>query len=191
TPEGQMLTNIRGVFAEYERAKILERTARGRRARAQAGHAPYGRTTYGYRYVKHTVTSDYHDPATNQCCACHKPSDKGACYVIHPEEAAVVQRIFRLYAEGGYSLIELAALLTKESVPTPTGRWRTLPVKVWHPASLGAMLRNETYLGTMYEGKTQRVAGERNPDRKTRYRQVPKAAGIARAAPPLTSPAPL
>src|SRR5262249_11970089 len=93
TPEGQMLTNIRGVFAEYERAKILERTARGRRARAQAGHAPYGRTTYGYRYVKHTVTSDYHDPATNQCCACHKPSDKGACYVMHPEEAAVVQRI--------------------------------------------------------------------------------------------------
>ena len=32
TPEAQLLSNVRGIIAEFERAKILERTARGRRA---------------------------------------------------------------------------------------------------------------------------------------------------------------
>src|SRR5215471_19996484 len=31
TPETQLLSNVRGIMAEYERAKLLERTARGRR----------------------------------------------------------------------------------------------------------------------------------------------------------------
>lgn len=43
TPEVQLLTNVRGVIAEYERSKILERTERGRRGRAQAGRPPGGR----------------------------------------------------------------------------------------------------------------------------------------------------
>src|SRR5215470_3036931 len=77
TPEAQLLTNVRGIIAEYERAKILERTARGRRGRAQAGHVPYGRRTYGYRYIKH--------------------AGKGAHYEIDLDEATVVKRIFRLY----------------------------------------------------------------------------------------------
>jgi len=48
TPEAQLLSNVRGIIAEYERAKVLERTARGRRGRAQDGHVPYGRRTLGY-----------------------------------------------------------------------------------------------------------------------------------------------
>src|SRR5262249_40627585 len=66
TPEAQLLSNVRGIIAEYERAKILERTARGRRGRAKAGHVPYGRRTLGYLYVKH--------------------ADKGAHYEVHQEE---------------------------------------------------------------------------------------------------------
>jgi site-specific DNA recombinase len=34
TPETQLLAHVRGIIAEYERAKILERTARGRLGRA-------------------------------------------------------------------------------------------------------------------------------------------------------------
>src|SRR6266567_4999279 len=81
TPEAQLLANVRGIIGEYERAKILERTARGRRGRAQAGHVTYGGRTLGYVYVKH--------------------ADKGAHYEVHPEEAALVRRIFRLCVEGG------------------------------------------------------------------------------------------
>src|SRR5262245_11291533 len=61
TPEGQAFSNMRGVFAEYERAKILERTARGRRGRAQAGHVPPGRRTLGYLYVKHAVQGAHYE----------------------------------------------------------------------------------------------------------------------------------
>ena len=61
TPEAQLLNNVRGVIAEYERLKILERTARGRRGRAQDGHVPYGRRTLGYVYVKHADKGEYYD----------------------------------------------------------------------------------------------------------------------------------
>ena len=48
TPEDQLLLQVQSVIAEYERAKILERTRRGRLHAARAGristlsHAPYG-----------------------------------------------------------------------------------------------------------------------------------------------------
>ncbi len=37
SPEGRMFFAIRGAVAEYEKAKILERTARGRREKARQG----------------------------------------------------------------------------------------------------------------------------------------------------------
>ena len=52
TPEDELLVQVQGVIAEYERAKIMERTRRGRRHAARLGslsalaHAPYG-----YRYI--------------------------------------------------------------------------------------------------------------------------------------------
>jgi site-specific DNA recombinase len=52
TPEDELLLQVQGVIAEYERAKIMERVRRGRRHAARLGslsalaHAPYG-----YRYL--------------------------------------------------------------------------------------------------------------------------------------------
>jgi site-specific DNA recombinase len=48
TPEDELLLQVQGLVAEYERAKILERRRRGKRHAAQAGSvsvlsaAPYG-----------------------------------------------------------------------------------------------------------------------------------------------------
>ena len=53
TAEDQLLVQLQGMIAEYERAQIAERSRRGKRHRAQLGSinvlcgAPYG-----YRYVK-------------------------------------------------------------------------------------------------------------------------------------------
>jgi site-specific DNA recombinase len=165
TPETTLLSNVRGIIAEYERAKILERTARGRRGRAQAGHVPGGRRTFGYTYVKH--------------------AGKGAHYEVAPEEAALVERIFRLYAEGGHSLHTLAGLLTSEGVPTSKDRFRTLGVRVWHPSTLASMLRNTAYIGTLYDGKTQRTAGKSDPDKKTRHLHVPRDEWVPIPVPPI------
>jgi site-specific DNA recombinase len=169
TPEAQLLSNVRGIIAEYERARILERTARGRRGRAKAGHVPGGQYTLGYVYVKHPV--------------------KGAAYEVDPGEAALVQRIFRLYVQEGLSQEAIATQLTWENVPTPADRRpglrRTLPVRMWHQSTVARILHNATYVGTLHYGKMRRVPGRQNPDKKTRWEVAPQTDWIAIPVPPL------
>src|SRR6266536_4626618 len=53
TPEEQLLVQVQGMIAEYERAQIAERTRRGKRHRAQSGCGNVlSAAPYGYRYVK-------------------------------------------------------------------------------------------------------------------------------------------
>jgi site-specific DNA recombinase len=78
TPEEQLLVQLQGMIAEYERAQIAERTRRGKRYRAQGGlvnvlcGAPYG-----YRYVK-------------------KSENSTAFYEVIEEQASVVCQVYRL-----------------------------------------------------------------------------------------------
>src|SRR5947207_5204705 len=52
TPEDQLLLQVQGMIAEYERAKILERSRRGKRHAAQVGRVSVlSCAPYGYRYV--------------------------------------------------------------------------------------------------------------------------------------------
>ena len=52
SPEDQLLVQVQGVVAEYERAKILERTRRGRLHAAHCGRVNVlVRAAYGYRYI--------------------------------------------------------------------------------------------------------------------------------------------
>jgi site-specific DNA recombinase len=52
SPEGTLLLQMQGMFAEYERAKILERSRRGRRHAARQGRVSVlGHAPYGYRYL--------------------------------------------------------------------------------------------------------------------------------------------
>lgn len=170
SPEGQLLTHVKGVIAEYERARIRERTSRGRRGRAQAGHVPQGRQTLGYRYISHG-------------------KGKGAHYEIDETEAALVRRIFDLYVHHGYALTALARLLTLEGVPLPAEHARKLSARVWHRSTIYKILCNETYLGVIYDNKTQRIPGEKNPDHNTRRRRVPREEWIAVKVPSLIEPA--
>src|SRR5262249_47122418 len=110
-------------------------------------------------------------------------------YEVHPEEAAVGQRLFRLYVEGGQSLYALAALLTAEGGSTPKDRKHSLPARVWHESAIANILRNTAYLGPLYDNKTQNLPGKRNPDKKTRHRRVPQEEWIAVAVPPIIDPA--
>ena len=52
SPEDDLLLQVQGMVAEYERAKILERSRRGRRHAARSGLiSAFGRVPFGYRYV--------------------------------------------------------------------------------------------------------------------------------------------
>jgi site-specific DNA recombinase len=53
-PQAKLLTQVQGVIAEYERAKIAERYRRGKLFRSRAGEVIAWRTPYGY----HRLPSD-------------------------------------------------------------------------------------------------------------------------------------
>jgi site-specific DNA recombinase len=112
TPEGRLFAHMQGVIAEFEREKLLEKTRRGREGRAKAGHAVYGRVTYGYCYIK------------------DKP--KSSHYEIHEPEAAVVRTIFMLYVEQGLSQEAIARKLIQDGIKSPKAQYRRLPLYVWH-----------------------------------------------------------
>src|SRR6266851_2499829 len=53
SPEDELLLQVQGMMAEYERAKILERSRRGKRHGAQAGVVSVlSGAPYGYRYIR-------------------------------------------------------------------------------------------------------------------------------------------
>ncbi len=138
TPEDELLLQVQGVVAEYERAKILERSRRGKQHAARCGciHV-LGGAPYGYRYVR-------------------KQEGGGAArYEIVAEEAQRVQQMFAWVGRERLSLNEVARRLTSQGVPTRTGKAR------WHPRSVWGILTNPAYKGTAMYGKTR--SGERRP----------------------------
>ena len=78
TPEDTLLLQLQGMFAEYERARIVERSRRGKRHLAQAGMVSVlGRAPYGYRFVSR-----------------REAADGKARFEVVEGEAAVVRRMF-------------------------------------------------------------------------------------------------
>ena len=121
TPEGKLTLNLLGLFSEYERAKIIERTTRGRLHKLRMGEmSSNGHRIYGYHYVKKSSTA----PAT---------------LVINEEQAAIVREIFEMFASGYYGLVNLSRYLEEQRIPTSTGRLQ------WDRGQIKFMLKNETY----------------------------------------------
>ena len=52
---------MRGIIAEYERVKILERTARGRLGHAKAGYPPASTVPLASRYMKHADKGGHYE----------------------------------------------------------------------------------------------------------------------------------
>lgn len=133
TPEDQMLLQIQGVIAEYEREKILERSRRGKLYAARSGKVNVlGGAPYGYFYQKATEIKD-------------------ASYMIHPEEAPVVREAFLLYCQKNFSIGEIAKYFTNKSYLTRTGK------TFWERSVIWGMLRNPAYKGLAAFRKTKRV----------------------------------
>ena len=130
-PHDQLLLQIRGAVAEYERTLIAERTRRGRLRRFRAGELlPWTRPPYGYRM------------------AADRPRDPSGV-TLDPAEAAVVAEMFAWYAEGHRSLHGLVGHLHAMGVSSPFGK------PYWTGASVRGVLRNPTYTGRVYAGRTR------------------------------------
>jgi site-specific DNA recombinase len=136
-PHEQLVTQIRGAVAEYERTLIADRMRRGRQARLRSGQLlPWTRAPYGYRLHP------------------ERPRDPAAVQV-DPVAAAVVQDLFAAYAAGGVTLHTLAAQLTTRQVPTPTGK------PIWRPTTIRGLLTNPAYKGQAASGRLRTAPARR------------------------------
>jgi site-specific DNA recombinase len=153
SPEDQLLVQFQGMFAEYEKAQIMERYRRGKTHRARTGSVNVlSGAPFGYRYLR-------------------KNEHTGARYEIVEHEAVLVAELFRRYADDGASIAELTRWLTKCGVPTRTGKAR------WDRSVVWGMLRNPAYAGRAVFGKTMVVHDSPGLNRRARLegRTTPRA----------------
>jgi site-specific DNA recombinase len=120
TPAGRMMVQMLGVFAEFERALIVERITAGLERKAARGGWCGGRRPYGY-----DIAADRDHLERN------------------PSEAPLVPVIFDQYVNLQLGSTALAKWLNDQGYRTKNGR-------LWSGASVITVVRNRAYLGEIY-----------------------------------------
>src|SRR5437870_11728122 len=132
SPEDDLLLQVQGMIAEYERAKIIERHRRGKRHAARAGAVNVlSGAPYGYRYI-----SKYEGGGQ-------------ARYEIVPDEARLVRQAVAWAGRDRLTLGEVCRRLTQAGERTRTGK------TVWDRSVVWGMLKHPAYMGTAAFGKTR------------------------------------
>jgi site-specific DNA recombinase len=123
---------IKGLVNELYLDDLRDRTHRGLTGRALRGRSTGGRL-FGYRT---------------------RPGTEGAEWVVFEPEAAIVRRIFRLYADG-LSLKAIAMKLNAEGLAFPGKATRRGPGRLgWAVSTIHTILANEKYAGRWVWNKT-------------------------------------
>ena len=123
--EDDLLLQVQGMIAEYERAKILERSRRGRRHAARSGLvSALCAAPFGYRYVTRAIGGGV------------------ARFEVIEDEARIVREIFAWIGLERVSLREVCRRLAEAGCRTRTGLTR------WDPTTICGMLQNSAYIGT-------------------------------------------
>ena len=170
SPEEDLLLQMQGMFAEYERGKIMERSRRGKRHAATRGSVNVlSAAPYGYRYI-----------ARSQ-------GDGQAAYEIDDEQAAVVRQIFEWVGRDRLSIGEVSRRLRTQGSKTATGK------DCWDRTTVWGMLKNPAYKGAAAFGKTRvgpRRASLRTPRGQSKTPSVQARATTPRPANKWSSPFP-
>ena len=134
SPEDALLLQLQGMFAEYERAKMLERSRRGKRHRARAGAVSVlSRAPFGYRYVS------------------REAGGGEARYDIDEAAAGVVRQVFTWVGQERRTLAGVCRRLLEAGIPSPTGRTH------WSRAMIHTLLLNPAYTGRALDGRRRCV----------------------------------
>jgi site-specific DNA recombinase len=153
SPHGQLLAQMQGMIAAYERSQIAERTRRGRLHKArQAEVLPWAYRVYGYRYIP-------------------KPAGLPPRVEIHPDQAEVVRQMFRWLIQEQWTTRQMVKRLNALKIPTRTGQNH-----VWHAASVRCMLSNPIYTGAGHYNRTRSGV----PRKETRRNFAPRKDNYAR-----------
>ena len=142
SPEDDLLLQVQGIVAEYERAKIMERSRRGKKHAAQSGSVNVmSGAPFGYRYI-----------------SVHEGGGRARFEPV-AEQARVVQKIFSWIGRDRCSLSEVCRRLQNAGIQTATGKQIWSREAVWH------ILQNPAYMGRAAYGKTHMMPREGNQSR--------------------------
>jgi len=131
-PMNNLMVNILGSFAEFERELIIDRTRRGKRHKVEVRKEYIGCIApYGYRYIKKSLSGGV------------------GILQLNVEEAEVVKQMFQWAAEEGLSINKVAERLTRLRIPTRRQR------HIWKVPTVYKILRNEAYAGVWAFGKVE------------------------------------
>ena len=144
SPEDTMLAHFQGIFAEYERSQILDRTRRGKLYKVRQGDLNMlSKVPYGYCGDRNEFF-----------------------YTIKENEAQIVREIFRLFTRERCNLRQISMNLEKKGIKAPRGGLK------WDISTIKGTLKNTAYIGTAYFGKTEKYEG--NTNRIVRYKKKGK-----------------
>jgi site-specific DNA recombinase len=153
-PEDLLLVQMQGVIAEYERAKILERTRRGRLHKVRSGQMlPFYIPPYGYRVVR-------------------TPQEPQGMVVLDEVEAEQVRQMYHWVLEENLSARQVAKRLNAQGV-------RPRKAQLWVQSTVYTILTNPAYAGMATYGKREPVEPTR-PKHPGKYRKNAKSSSRAR-----------
>jgi site-specific DNA recombinase len=170
SPEDNLLLQVQGMMAEYERAKIVERHRPGQRHEARAGTVNVlAGAPYGYRDVSKHDGGGY------------------ARYEVIAAEARVIRQMFDWVGRERATRGDVCRRLSRAGGVTRTGKTG------WDRRVVWGMLKNPAYKGTALFGKTRQ--GLLRPRlRAQRGRRLPPRRAVSSYAVPqeewLTIPVP-
>jgi site-specific DNA recombinase len=120
TPGGRMFVQMLGVFAEFERATIVERVIAGMERKAATGGWPGGYRPFGY-----------------------EPDPETGLLVVKEDEAPLVPIIFELYANKRLGSRATAQWLNRRGHRTKSGR-------PWSHTAVITVITNRVYVGEIF-----------------------------------------
>ena len=122
SPEGELTDGILDQLGKYERAKISERSRRGKLQKARQGKVVVGpRPPYGFRY-----------------------NDARDNYVVDPKKMRVIERIFRVVGTEGYTMNATRRAFNREGVQPPSGEF-------WSPKYVREAIKDDVYRSHSYD----------------------------------------
>ncbi len=160
----QMIT-VNGMIDSLYIKNLAKETHRGIEGRVLNGFSGGGRR-YGYRSVP--VNSGKVD-------IYGQPMADGYRLVIIPEEAETVIRIFRYFAENGYSARKIVRILNREIKETgspkpPRGGWWSISTILGSRKFRRGILNNEIYIGRYYWNCARSIINPSSGKRAVRMR---------------------
>ncbi|MCB0111659.1 MAG: recombinase family protein [Caldilineaceae bacterium] len=164
---------VMGAISEQGMRDEIDRMTEGTRLKARSGRITAKTAAYGYIFAD-SEGRPYTDPASNY--------RKDTHYLPNPDEARVVQEVYRRIVSGD-TLYTICNNLNERQIPTPKG------ARYWEMGSLSKLVKNPVYKGEYIANHVYNTKewSERHQRTVRKQHKRPQEEWIIVPVPPLVS----